>query len=159
MDITVDRIVTTEDTLVFTIEVKNPHLAQFGQMERNIMNILSVAKDAVEEIPTQEVRLKQEVIRLIYNAKQRAFERVWKNLTFAIRNDLQPKFDPICQEIYNWIYDAQQGPLKEWMSEFNPQRIQYYFDNDLRSKRGCDKQESEHEIEIDDEDENEEEDE
>lgn len=152
MDITVDRTVTSEGNLLFSIEVKNPHLAQFGQMERNIMNILSVAKDAVEEIPTQEERLKQDIISLIYNAKQRAFERVWKNLTFAIRNDLQPKFDPICQEIYNWIYDAQEGPLKSWMSEFNPQRTQYYFDNDIRMKREFDKQESEHDIEIDDED-------
>lgn len=155
MDIEVNRSISPEGYLVFTIQVKNPHLAQFGQMDKDIMNILEATKDAIEIIPTKEERLKQDIISLICNAKQRAFERVWKNLTFAIRNELQPKFDPICQEIYNWIYDAQEGALKSWMNEYNPIRTQYYFDNDIRAKKAFDKQESEHEIEIDDQDDDE----
>jgi len=38
----------------------------------------------------------------------------------------------MCQEIYNWIFDQQNEPLKRWMLEFDPQRTTFYFDNDKK---------------------------
>lgn len=134
MKITVDRVIKPEGELVFTITVTEPHKAPFGHIEKNMMNVLNVCKEAVEEIPTEENKMKIDIISLIHAAKEKAFDRVMNNLKFAIRNSLQPKFDPICQEIYNWIYDAQDKPLKEWLQEFDPQRTTYYFDNDEKNR-------------------------
>ena len=157
MDITVDRTNGSEGNLVFTITVSKPHHSCFDVVEKNIMGVLDFCKSGIENLSPEDNRLRQDVIALIHLAKEKTFERVLNNLKFSIRNDLQPKFDPICQEIYNWIYDSQESCLKEWMSEFNPQRTQYYFDNDIRMKSQFDKQESENDIEIDDQDEDEDE--
>lgn len=155
MDITVDRSITPEGDLIFSIQVKNPSLVNFGIHERHIMSILNAANSSINDVPSTEPKLKEDIRSLVHMAKHKQFERVIEKLKFSIKNSLEAKFNPMCQEIYNWMYDAQDTPLKEWMSEFDPQRTQFYFDNDLRAKRALDRQESEHEIEIDDEDDDE----
>jgi len=134
MKITVDRTINPEGDLVFTMTVKEPHNAPFGPIEKNIMDVLDFCKTGVENISPEDNKLKNDVVGLIHHAKEKAFCRVIENLKFAIKNSLELKFNPICQEIYNWIYDAQEKPLKDWLHEFDPQRTTFYFDNDGRLK-------------------------
>ncbi len=134
MDIKVDRVNTSEGNLVFTITVSNPHHSCFGETEKNLMNVLDICKQGISAYSSEENKLAQDVIGLIHTAKEKTFSRVLTNLKFAIENEFRPKFQPICQEIYNWIYDHQSSTLKSWMSEFDPQRTKYYFDNDGKNQ-------------------------
>ncbi len=149
MKITVDRTDTPGGHLIFTVTVSNPHHSCFGEQEKNIMRILDVCKEEVYKVSPEENRTKQHVVNLIHAAKERTFTGVLDNLKFAIENEFRPKFQPICQEIYNWIYDNQTEFLKRWMSEFDPQRTRYYFDNDITANKRLDPQESEHDDEDD----------
>lgn len=151
MDIKVDRTNTPEGNLVFTITVSEPHHSCFGEIEKNIMKLLDICKDDVYRTTSDENKTKQDVIGLIHNAKEKTFLRVLDNLKFAIENEFRPRFKPICQEIYNWIYDKQTDVLKNWMCEFDPQRTKYYFDNDITPNKFAQMQESEHDEESDDE--------
>lgn len=137
MKINVDRIHTPEGNLVFTITVSEPHHSCFGEVEKNIMNLLDICKENVYRTTSEENKTKLDVVGLIHLAKEKTFIRVLDNLKFAIENEFRPKFKPICQEIYNWIYDNQTDVLKKWMSEFDPQRTKYYFDNDAKSNEYC----------------------
>ncbi len=153
MKITVDRI-SSENDLVFTIKVSEPHHACFGELEKTMMAMLDCCKDGVSGLTTEENKTKNDVMGLIHAAKEKTFVRVLDSLKFAIQNELAPMFKPICQEIYNWIHDQQSGDLKAWMIEFDPQRTKYYFNNDQTAQKILIAQESEHENE-DDEDEDE----
>ncbi len=134
MEITVDRSVSSEGNLVFTITAKNPHKSPFGELEVNVLSKLDSCREMFSEDDELQSKLIQDVVALIYTAKEKAFTRVKRNLTFAIDEQLNPMIDPIRQEIYNWIYDMQDKPIKTWMSEFDPQRTKYYFCNDDKHK-------------------------
>ncbi len=151
MKIKVDRKSTPEGDLVFTVTVSEPHHACFDDVERNVMDILEFTKKGVEDLTPEDNKLRQDVVGLIHAAKEKAFTRVMNSLKFAIENDLRPKFKPICQEIYNWIYDNQKDVLKGWLSEFDPQRTKYYFDNDRAPGAMEMPQESEHDDDDDEE--------
>jgi hypothetical protein len=148
MKITVDRVKKPEGDLVFTITVSEPHDSCFGEIENTMMRLLDRCKEDVYHTTSEENALKNDVMGLIHAAKEKAFLRVLDNLKFSIRHQLQPKFQPICQEIYNWIYDYQKGDLRTWMIDFDPQRTKYYFDNDPENKPSV-PQQSEHEDEDD----------
>lgn len=134
MKITVDRTETLEGNLVFKITVSEPHHACFDEVEKNIMGVLDFCKTGVENLSPEDNRLRQDVVALIHLAKEKTFNKVLNSLKFAIKEQLQPKFDPICQEIFNWIHDQQRDVLKNWMNEFNPERTKYYFDNDRKNE-------------------------
>ena len=151
MDIKVDRTNTSEGDLVFTITVSDPHHSSFGESEKNIMNLLDTCKDNIFRVSSEVNKTKDHVIGLIHAAKEKTFMMVLDNLKFAIENEFRPKFKPICQEIYNWIYDKQTDVLKKWMGEFDPQRTKYYFDNDITPSKFAMTQESEHDDDEDDE--------
>ena len=150
MDINVDRTHTSEGNLIFTITVNEPHHSCFGEIEKKMMNILDVCKERVDRLTPHENKLKDDIVSLIHQIKEKTFMRVLSNLKFAIENEFRPKFQPICQEIYNWINDNQTDVLKKWMSEFDPQRTRYYFDNDPEVKRPVVPQESEYDDDEDD---------
>src|SRR5688572_18499941 len=129
MKIEVNR---TEDSegLTFTIKVSEPHDAPFSEIDFETINFLEVCKTEVERLAPPENKLLGEVVNSIHTIKQKTFDRVKTSLQFAIENNVKEKLVPICQEIYNWIYDNQKPFLKAWMQEFDPQRTKYYFDND-----------------------------
>jgi hypothetical protein len=129
MRIEVDRTEHSEG-LTFTIKVTQPHDVPFSEIDAETMNFLEMCKYSVEKLGPPEHKLVGEVVNSIHSIKQRTFNRVRGSLVFAIQNSLQEKMTPICQEIYNWIYDNQKPALKQWMQEFDPQRTKYYFDND-----------------------------
>lgn len=135
MKITVERTNSSEGNLIFTVTVSEPHHACFDEVEKSIMDVLDSCKNGVEKLSPEENRLRQDVVALIHHAKEKTFNRILNSLKFAIKEQLQPKFHPICQEIFNWIHDQQTDVLKTWMNEFNPERIRYYFDNDMHSQK------------------------
>lgn len=150
MDIKVDRINTPEGNLVFTITVSEPEHACFGETEKKIMTHIDICRDELYRTAGLENKVMQDAVVHLHDIKEKAFLRVLNNLKFEIENEFRPRFQPICQEIYNWIYDKQTGDLKKWMQEFDPQRTTYYFDNDVKKQKRIDMPEND--LEDDDDD-------
>jgi len=151
MKITVDRTNTPEGNLVFTVTVTEPHFSFFGEEEKQVMDRLDVCKNEILTYVSHASETKDLVLDAMHAVKAETFIKVLKELKFSIKNELTPMFKPICQEIYNWMYDYQTGALKTWMCEFDPQRTKYYFNNDINAHTQPDKQQSEHdEMDIQD---------
>lgn len=132
MKINVDRTTNSEGDLVFTITVKEPHLCPFTEQEKTAMeSIENFTRDIATKLDPNGIYF-QDVLNANHLVKEKTFLRVLQNLKFAIKNELEPKFHPMCQEIYNWIYDNQKGYIKSWLADFDPQRTTYYFDNDRK---------------------------
>jgi len=132
MKITVERTTNPEGNLVFTITVSEPHFITFEEEERNALEGIDKFTESMEIYLNPENLLYSDIKNANHRVKEKVFMRLLDNLKFSIENELQPKFKPICQEIYNWIYDNQKGYVKKWMEEFDPQRSKYYFDNDIK---------------------------
>lgn len=130
MKITVERKVNDDKNLVFTITCSEPHIVPFADEEKFLLKILDSCKGAVEDLLNPENKLRVNTVSHLHDIKEKIFSNLQNSLQFAIRNHLNPKMEPMRQEIYNWIYDSQEGDLKQWMQEFDPQRVRYYFDND-----------------------------
>lgn len=130
MKINVDRTVNAQGNLVFTITVSDPQVAPFTDEERICLEGVDAFTKNMSKTIDPNGMLYQDILKANHHVKEKVFMKVLENLKFSIENELRPKFRPICQEIYNWIFDLQQGFLKTWMSEFDPQRTTYYFDND-----------------------------
>lgn len=156
MKITVDRKVSNENELVFTITCTEPHKGPFGLIEQHMMEILDTCKTKIQNIPTQsknqEKMLQEDIVGLMHVVKEQAFLRIRNSLSFAIENQLRIKWSPILQEIYNWIFDSQDEPLKQWIQEFHPERTKYYFDND-KTIENYSSQQDHDDVEVDDDDE------
>lgn len=154
MKISVDRTHGPEGELIFTITAKNPRLVDFSVNEQSILMILDAARLAVDQVPNDPTgySVREKVIQLIHNTKRVEYDELMRQLKFHIRNELQIKFDPICQEIYNWVYDAQEKPLKAWLEEFDPRRTKYYFDNDKEMQNNTETDSLDDNDEDDDED-------
>lgn len=151
MKITVDRVRDTEDNLVFTITVSEPHDVSLSDDEISIMTILQNTITLMDQYNTPKNKVKERTLIHLQQNKEEVFMQVLKKLRFSIDEQLRPKFMPILQEIYNWIYDKQTDWTKRWLEEFDPQRSRYYFDNE-KTIEDSDPQESEHEGEDEDED-------
>src|SRR6187399_81340 len=122
MKITIDRVNDPAGDIIFIIRCKDPHNVPFGDEELKILGELDKCQVSIENINSDPRILKDHVKSLIHAAKEKAFTKMQNSLRFAIDNELQIKFHPMCQEIYNWIYDAQKDPIKNWLSEFDPER-------------------------------------
>lgn len=118
--------------LQFSITCTLPEEVTFGVEEIAILAFLDEAKADIEALCKEDNRLRQDVFSHMHSTKERCFNDIKKQLDFEISNTLKPKFEHICTEIYNWIYDHQKRPVKTWMQEFDPQRTKYYFDNDKK---------------------------
>ncbi len=129
MYIDTNRTMDSDGSITFTIKVSNPHAVEFSESDQQLMRILDICKKDAECVDA-EGKIKDDIKRLIHAAKEKTFQRILDKLNFDIRNNFEPRFKHICQEIYNWIYDAQTGALKGWMQDFDPQRSKFYFDND-----------------------------
>lgn len=72
------------------------------------------------------------------------------------REDIDKEFTEKCRamkaEINNWVYDKQSVAIQSWLSEYEPQRTKYYFDNDPEKNRGEESQEPEFDIDVEDSD-------
>lgn len=126
MEITVDRT-CEEDVIVFTIKVKDLKKSPFNEASLQMMKTLDIAKSDVykHENPYLEA-----VVMHIHAAKEAVCDKVIKNLKFEIKEQFEPKFKQVCQEIYNSVVDSQEEFVKSWMLESEPERFKYYFNND-----------------------------
>jgi hypothetical protein len=132
MKITVERELSTENELVFTIRCQDARLVNFNEQDISLLNILDKSKLEIEVQPVSNEQLKETIVNYIHAAKEKVFNRIRESLTFQIENESRPKFVHMATEIYNWVYDSQEKPLKDWFQTFDPQRTKYYFDNDQR---------------------------
>lgn len=148
MDIEIDREVTPEGDLVFCIRVKNPQKINFSEVDKKILDGLDNFTLELGNTIDVQNRIYQEYVTGKDGIKEKIFKRCIKNLKFNIINSLETKFDPICQEIYNWIYLHQDDHAKMWLLHCDPQRTKYYFDNDRCANESLQKQESDHEIDV-----------
>lgn len=132
MDIETNRTMGPDGSITFTIKVSNAHAVDFSESDQALMKILDRCKNDTDSVESVESdgRIKDDIQRLIHLAKEKTFHRFLCKLNFDIKNNFEPRFKHITQEIYNWIYDAQTGVLKDWMQNFDPQRTKFYFDND-----------------------------
>lgn len=149
MKIEVNRINTNEGDLVFNIKISKPTYVNLKLEENQILSMVNDCQKRVEVIDSDD-NLKDSVVNILQIAKTKTFERVLNQIKSSINEDLESKMKPIKQEIYNWLYDHQNNPLKNWMLDLDPQRTKYYFDNDITSESNYIPQESEHEEEDDD---------
>lgn len=130
MKISVERSVKSCGALEFLITVSEPHLVPFGEKELEAMSILDESKKVLDDILGVDNSWNVKYQSTLLEYKMQVFEKLISSLNFSIKNQLSPKFNPICVEIYNWIRDHQEGKVLEWMEDFDPQRTKYYFDND-----------------------------
>src|ERR1043166_3728097 len=119
MKIEVNRSHASGGELMFTILVSEPHEIGISQDEIEIMHLL---EKCVEDIKCYDASIPEEASEAVretfHDVKSNIFHRLLDKLKFSIENNFRPKFKPICQEIYNWIYDYQKGEIKQWMQEF-----------------------------------------
>ncbi len=132
MKIKVERHNLEGTGLVFTIKVSDAHTVPFDEHEKQILHKLDICQKEIEKMA--ECKERDEILRGLFLVRERIFKKVLTNMTFAIESNLKPKFQHMCQEIYNWLYDKQASDLKKWMEEFDPQRSIYYFDNDRKAE-------------------------
>ena len=147
MKITVDRNNNEDGDLVFTITIREPALNPFTEEEKAFMSLLEACKVQASGFETNNLIIKNIVLADLNMTKERIFMQVLRRVRFSIKEELELKFHPMCIEIYNWIYDAQDGFLKQWMTEYDPQRTKYYFDNDKTIESDYDYEEEDREDE------------
>jgi hypothetical protein len=133
MKITVDRPLEESDQLTFIISVDDPHQVPLHEEEFLLLKELDQCKEVAGKLSSTN-KFKNEIETALHGLKELLFNRVMASLRFSIENELRVKIDPMCQEIYNWLYDKQNGEVKNWLQEFDPQRVKYYFDNDKTSE-------------------------
>ncbi len=134
MKIEVTRVENESGDLVFTITTRDPTIIPFTIEERLILTrIDEFVRDMSKTLdPTK--KLYQDILNSTHAVKENMLIRVIEKLKEKIHDDLRTKFEPMCQEIFNWIYDHQVDHVKSWLSQFEPQRVKYYFDNDQKLK-------------------------
>ncbi len=122
------------DSLVFTIIVTEPHIVPFTPQEHLTLTSMDAFIKNMENTLHPHSKLYRDILEANHGVKEKILMRVLKSLKESIKEDLQPKFDPICEEIFNWLYDRQDGQLRSWLSQFQPERTKYYFSNDAKMK-------------------------
>lgn len=134
MKIKVERILNGEGEIVFTIKVSEPKPIKYTAEEWEAMNEMDEMVKKLEKTGDINGKIYQAIKTAHHGIKDNIFNKIMDALKFSIENELRPKFRPMVQEIYNWIYDHQEGKMKEWLMQFDPERTRYYFDNDVEVK-------------------------
>lgn len=130
MKISIERVQPDDSSLLFVIKVTDPTDASLTEVDTSTLTFLERCKESIEALDSPENPLCAEAVSAIHALKLQKFERVLDQLRGVIADSLNMRTQHISQEIYNWIYDRQNGELKTWMQECDPQRTRYYFDND-----------------------------
>lgn len=153
MKIEVHRAVSEKGNLIFTIEARDPQGVTFSQEEFTILKHLDEAMVKINHDVEKKGIIFEETIMKIHDVKSEIHARMLRYLKNNIKLDFEPRFNHICQEIYNWLLENQDGLEKKWMLEFDPQRTRFYFDNDPKAKNQVEGDEDDvHEEEEEEED-------
>lgn len=134
MKIKVERV-KCENSIEFTIKVTDPHKVPFTVEEEYMLRAMEQLNVDTRTALSPESTLYHDFVCAAHEVREKMVCRVLNSLKSSIRDDLESQFNPICQEIFNWIYDNQDEHVKSWLSAFYPERITYYFANDLRMKQ------------------------
>jgi hypothetical protein len=135
MKIEVSRSHTEDGNLVFTIVTKEPTVMPFTIEERLVLTRIDEFLREMKKALDPSKKLYQDILLSTHAVKENMLIRVINQLKTSINTDLRIKFEPICEEIFNWIYDNQVDHVRSWLSQFEPQRVKYYFDNDAKVKK------------------------
>lgn len=142
MKITVGRIIEG-NSLKFIINVTEPHQIPFEKPQQFLLKSLQEMAQSLCNIKEEDDAFRDDLETALHGVQSMLFHRSIDSLRFSIENELKPKFEPMCQEIYNWLYDHQKDELKGWLQEFDPQRTKYYFDNDKTCESDYSEEENE----------------
>ncbi len=134
MKIEVSRTQNEAGDLVFTITTKEPTIVPFTIEERLILTRIDEFVREMSQTLDPNKKLYQDILLSTHAVKENMLIRVIEKLKASIKSDLRTKFEPMCAEIFNWIYDNQVDHVRSWLSQFEPQRVKYYFDNDAQIK-------------------------
>lgn len=132
MQIKVDRTECSVDKLVFTITCSDRDIIDYSAKELGALTTIDEATRAMQEFLGKNSEVFGLLVDGHHEIKERIFDELLEKMKRAIRQKLENKFTPIVQEVYNWVFDHQDDDIKKWMTEFNPERTVYYFDNDPR---------------------------
>lgn len=133
MQIRVERVIEGRN-LVFKIVCSEPKALKFEATKALLKNLDNTIKSMQlmddSTMTLRDKRLQEATITSTKSIQCSCFEDLKNNMVLSIENEFEPRFKHIIQEIYNWISDHQSSEMIQWMSDFDPQRTKYYFDND-----------------------------
>jgi hypothetical protein len=136
MDIIVNRVSSQDGKIIFTIEVSSPDAPPFTEDDYKVFEEADAFLKTIESLhPSSKCKYTWDLQSASHQIKSERYDSVKNRLKSNIRYVLEPKFDHILQEIYNWNHDHQPDHLKRWMSECDPLRSTFYFDNDERGHK------------------------
>lgn len=150
MKIEVERV-KRENSTEFTIKVTDPHKAPFTVEEDYTLRAMEQFNIDMRTALNPASKLYHDFVCAAHEVKEKMVCRVLESLKSSIRNDLESQFKPICQEIFNWIYDNQDEHVKSWLSAFYPERVTYYFANDRKMREQDAKSDTDYDEDKDDE--------
>ncbi len=133
MKIEVARTHNESGHLVFTITAQEPNVNPFSLEDRMVLDHLDQLVRDVQKSLNPKSELYEDTMLSMHSIKEKMLVRVINKLKSSIHNDLRSQFEPMCNEIFNWIYENQNEPVGSWLSQFSPQREKYYFSNDPQS--------------------------
>lgn len=128
IEINRDNVETGE--LVFTIKVSLPHAVPFSTNELEVLKKLQETKSGIILEKIKDQKLAENLEEAIDHVQNEILLRVKHSLKCGIDHQLRDRIHPICQEIYNWLFEAQTEQVKNWLFQVDGERIKYYFDND-----------------------------
>ncbi len=134
MKIQVDRTEPSDNTLVFTITVSQPLCVPFTEEDIRALVAMDMFMLSMSQTLDTNGEVYKNLISANHSVKEKILEKVLASMRFHIECVLKKKFKPMCEEIYNWVYDHQEGHVKSWLSTFTPERTKYYFDNDRKDE-------------------------
>lgn len=149
MKIEVSRV-QNEKTIEFTIKVTEPHTVPFTLEEANTLSAIQQFNNTMSAALNPASKLYHDIVCATHDVKEKMVCRVLESLKSSIRDDLESQFKPICQEIFNWIYDNQEEHAKSWLSAHYPERVTYYFANDIKRQAQCAKSDTDYDQEDED---------
>lgn len=152
MDIKVERGKSGEDQIVFTITVTGHDCVDITPEEFAWMHRLDALMEDMALMADEQGKVYELMKLENHKSKDKLFNIILDKLKMKIEINLRQKFRPMVQEIYNWIFDHQDGTLREWMIKYNPDRTRYYFDNDIETENLNKKGNVDEDVEVDDED-------
>jgi hypothetical protein len=150
MKIEVERV-KRENAIEFIIKVTDPHGVPFTLEEAHTLRAVEQFNSTMSAALNPASKLYHDIVCATHEVKEKMVCRVLESLKSSIMDDLESQFKPICQEIFNWLYDNQEEHAKSWLSAFYPERVTYYFANDLKMKEQNTKSDTDYEEDEDDE--------
>lgn len=123
MDVEIHMNKCDDGSLQFVITCKNPQVLDFDSED---LEMLIRIDEFINGINTSN-KINMDIKSSVHGLKDRYFNNLNADMKRDIQDKIHHQLQKICTETYNWIYDHQTGALKQFMQEFNPERVCYFF--------------------------------